>query len=178
MKKNTAKIVLGERKRKRKTRRAKRASRQQSQQMELLETLASRPHMRAINQPQQPDPEKEQNQLVKQAMLASNIGVIQALNNLSERSFGGGATFGTTRSPTNPTGDRDMNTEDSSSLDREFLLNNIDSIPLKKKPTRQTLWDYSPHILRGLRTKTERALQRRNVIEDADLESPFKIFDS
>lgn len=84
--KNIIKITIGDRKKKRKThRRTNKARRTREQdQMDMLATLASKPPMRAIKQP---DPEKEQNNLIKNALLASNVGVIQALNNLNRPAF-------------------------------------------------------------------------------------------
>lgn len=82
---NVVKIVLAE-KRKRKTQRRKKTARRtrEDDQMLLLHALSAKPHMREVKQP---DPEKEQNKLIKSALLASNVGVISALNNLNTPSF-------------------------------------------------------------------------------------------
>ena len=80
---NSIKIVLADRK-KRRTRRRKRTTKSDST-MELLTALASRPSMRPVQPLAQP--EKEQNNLATSALVASNAGVIQALNNLSQATF-------------------------------------------------------------------------------------------
>ena len=75
--KNIIKISIGEKK-KRKSRR--RVRKRRDDQMDLLVALASKPHMRAVNQP---DPEKEQNKLMTSSLIASNARVVEALNNLA-----------------------------------------------------------------------------------------------
>lgn len=85
---NIIKIVLDQKKKRKTRRRTNRARRTREQdQMELLATLASKPSMREVKQP---DPKAEQNELIKNALLASNVGVIRALNNLNQPTFSTG----------------------------------------------------------------------------------------
>lgn len=77
---NIIKISIGEKKKRKSRRRARKRNTRQDDQMELLQALSAKPYMRPIKQP---DPEKEQNKLITSSLIASNAGVIQALNALA-----------------------------------------------------------------------------------------------
>ena len=166
---NLVKIVLNDRKarrRRRKTTRRTKRQAQSDQQMDLLTTLASRPPMRAVSQP---DPAKQQNDLMTSSLLATNEAVVRALNNLNVPSYSTG--FAPPPFPEAPT---TLPEEESAPpetpagkyaqqvrLARMFLVDNLDSIPTwknKKKDIRyraSDIMDMAPNYVMKLATQTK-----------------------
>lgn len=84
--KNVIKISINHEKKKRKHRRRKTTRKRQADaQMDLITSLASKPSMRAVEQRR----DDAQNNLITSSLVATNAGIIQALNNLNTPAFSG-----------------------------------------------------------------------------------------
>lgn len=86
---NLVKIVLADKKKRKRRRRQKRQAKPDAT-IDLLTSLASKPSMRAVEQPKDDAGEKAQNKLITGSLVATNAGILKALNNLNTPAYSGG----------------------------------------------------------------------------------------
>lgn len=165
--KNIIKITIGDRK-KRKSRRKKARRTRQADQMDLLTALASKPMMREIKQDK--DADREQNKLITSSLIASNAGVIQALNNLNVPSY----TTGYAPPPFYQNAARNEEEQappetpagkyaEKVRLARQFLMNNLSHIPTKRTYTAGEILDLAPTYVMNLATRTRKNIDPTGV---------------
>ena len=159
--KNIIKITIGDRRKKRKSRRRRARKPKGDAQMELLQALSSKPSMREIQQPKADDSnEKAQNQLITSSLLATNAGIIESLNNLNRPPYSNGRyttdasllpqTEEDTAPPETPAGKYAAKVR----VARQFLMNNLESIPTKRKYVAGDVMDMAPTFVMNLLTRT------------------------
>lgn len=159
--KNIIKITIGDKKKRKRRRRKNTRKRQADAQMDLITSLASKPSMRAVEPTKDDANDRAQNKLITGSLVATNAGILQALNNLNTPAYSGGFApdnpFVAPEIPEDPNAPPETPAgkyAEKVRRDREFLKQNIALIPFNKMYSEEEIDNMAPNFVVRLATMT------------------------